>query len=572
MGVFIVLCLSLTACAKSTQDAPPTDNTDSVEVDFASTDEEMFTNRDLDDSYDLITCIQVAFNGDQITATSDSVQISGTTITLTEEATYLISGTLDDGILIIDADENAKLQLVLNGVDINSQTMAPLYIRTADKVFITLADGTTNTLSNGGTITSIDDNNIDATLFSKQDLTINGSGTLTIISPSGHGMTCKDDLVTTGGVFSITSASHGIDANDSVRMTGNVQLAIQAGKDGIHVENNEDASLGFLYISQGQLNIEAEGDGVSASASIQIEDGDFEILAGGGNTNGEQENSENWGNFGGRGEELNPIDPHDHSSNRDDAMVRLTANILMTTTEENGSSMKGFKAGSGLLINGGTFNIDSADDALHTNTSMYISAGIFELASGDDALHADESLLTLDGSIHVSTCYEGIEGLTVVIEGGSIDLVATDDGINAAGGVDTSGSAGGRDGMFGGNPTSSNGNGSIQISGGTIQIQASGDGIDANGTLVISGGSTTIIGATQGDTSILDYDTSATITGGTFIGTGASGMTQTFSNSTCGVVTVDVGNQSAGTEIGLYDADGNTILTYTPEEDFKCSF
>ena len=95
-------------------------------------------------------------------------------------------------------------------------------------------------------------------------------------------MTCKDDLVITGGVFSITSASHGIDANDSVRMTGNVQLAIQAGKDGIHVENNEDASLGFLYISQGQLNIEAEGDGVSASASIQIEDGDFEILAGGG--------------------------------------------------------------------------------------------------------------------------------------------------------------------------------------------------------------------------------------------------------------------------------------------------
>ena len=273
--------------------SPPTDNTASVEVDFASTDEEMFTDEDLDASYDPSTCIQVTFNGDQITAASDSVQISGTTITLTEEATYLFSGTLDDGMLIIDADENAKLQLVLNGVDINSQTMAPLYIRTADKVYITLAEGTTNTLSNGGTFTSIDDNNIDATLFSKQDLTINGSATLTIISPSGHGITCKDDLVITGGVFSITSASHGIDVNDSVRMTGNVQLAIQAGKDGIHVENSEDASLGFLYISQGQLNIEAEGDGVSASASIQIEDGDFEILAGGGNTNVEQENSEN---------------------------------------------------------------------------------------------------------------------------------------------------------------------------------------------------------------------------------------------------------------------------------------
>lgn len=265
-------------------------------------DEEMFTNRDLDASYDPGTCIQVTFNGDQITATSDSVQISGTTITLTEEATYLISGTLDDGILIIDADENAKLQLVLNGVDIHSQTMAPLYIRTADKVYITLAEGTTNTLSNGGTITSIDDNNIDATLFSKQDLTINGSGTLTITSPSGHGIVCKDDLVMTGGVVSIKSAAHGI---------------------------------------------------------------------------------------------------------------------------------------------------------------------------------------------------------------------------------------------------------------------------DANGTLVISGGSTTIVGPTQGDTSILDYDISATIIGGTFIGTGAFGMAQTFSNASQGVISVSVGNQSAGTEIGLYDADGNTILTYTPEEDFQ---
>lgn len=297
--VLLLLGLSLSACAMSDRNHDNAESVSLVGVDFASTDEEMFTDEDLDASYDPSTCIQLTFNGDQITATSDSVQISGTTITLTEEVTYLISGTLDDGMLIIDADENAKLQLVLNGVDIHSQTMAPLYIRTADKVYITLADGTTNTLSNGGTFTSIDDNNIDATLFSKQDLTINGSGILTIISPSGHGMACKDDLVITGGVFSITSASHGIDANDSVRMTGNVQLAIQAGKDGLHVENSEDASLGFVYISNSQLSVEAQGDGLSASAHLQIEDGHFEILAGGGNENGEKEASETWGNFGG---------------------------------------------------------------------------------------------------------------------------------------------------------------------------------------------------------------------------------------------------------------------------------
>lgn len=229
--------------------------------------------------------------------------------------------------------------------------------------------------------------------------------------------------------------------------------------------------------------------------------------------------------------------------------------------------MKGMKAGTSLVINGGTYTINAADDAVHSNTSVTINGGNFDVATGDDAFHAEETLSITDGMIDISESYEGLEGLYVEVAGGEITLVSSDDGINAAGGTDSSG-MGGRDAM--GNPgMSSASNGSIIISGGTIQITASGDGLDANGTLEITGGYTVVCGPTQGDTATLDYDVSGTISGGTFIGTGASGMAQNFSASEQGVVAVSVGNQSAGTAFQLSDSDGNTILTYTPELSYQ---
>ena len=199
---------------------------------------------------------------------------------------------------------------------------------------------------------------------------------------------------------------------------------------------------------------------------------------------------------------------------------------------------------------------------------MTIRGGTFEIASGDDAFHADETLTIAAGTINITQSYEGLEGLHVIVSGGDITLQASDDGLNAAGGTDSSGSTGGRDGMFGGRGMSSS-NGSITISGGTLNVTAYGDGIDANGTLDITGGHTTVCGPTQGDTSTLDYDKRATISGGTFIGTGASGgMAQTFSDLKQGIINISVGNQSAGAEIILTDNKGNTVLTYTPPLSF----
>lgn len=540
------------------------DTSGQAEANPVQADTDVFTERDYKTDYDESGSVLIQLNGSTAMATSDSVRISGTTITITEEAVYRISGTLDDGMMIVNAPDTAKLQLVFDGVSIHSETSAPLYILEADKVFVTLVDGTENTLSNGGTFIAIDDNNIDSVIFSKQDLTLNGSGSLTVTSPAGHGIVSNDDLVITGGTYTITSASHGLKANDSVRITGETTVTIDAGKDGIHAENSDDASLGFVYISNGTMNIEAESDGISAGAYMQIEDGTFQILAGGGSENGSHESSDSWGGF--RGGSRGGGQPGQSLS-------------ATTTADDSSTSMKGLKSTGNLWITNGRFTVDSADDAVHSNASIAVNGGIFEIASGDDAFHADETLTITAGTINITESYEGLEALHVSVQGGDITLVASDDGLNAAGGTDSSGLTGGRDGMFGGGPGGMGGgpgggggmsssNGSITISGGTLHIQASGDGIDANGSLTISGGYTVVVGPTQGDTATLDYDTTAVITGGTFIGTGASGMAQTFSDQEQGVVSVNVGNQAAGTTVTLADQSGNTLITYTPELSF----
>lgn len=564
LALGLAVMLAVPGCgSKDSGDDTVADVEESSESSETPADEDMFTKRDLNTDYDESTSVLIQLNGGSAECSSDAVQIDGSTVTITDEGTYIFSGTLDDGMIIVNAKDSDKPQLVFDGVTINSETSAPLYVLEADKVIITLAEGSTNTLSNGGTFTAIDENNIDAVIFSKQDLSLNGSGSLIVESPAGHGIVSKDDLVLTSGTYTVNSASHGLDANDSVRIV-NSALNIASGKDGIHAENADDTELGFVYVESGSFEISAEGDGMSAGAYMQIEDGSFNIVSGGGNENAQQQTSDFWGGFGGRqmGQGMNPQD--------------MNAQSPSDTEDESSTSIKAIKATGNLTINGGTFTIDSADDAIHSNMSAIINGGTYEIASGDDGFHADEALTITEGTINITESYEGLEGLNIEISGGDIKIVSSDDGINAAGGMDSSGYGGqrgndqfggpGRGGMNGEGGSSSNG--SIAISGGTIYMNASGDGVDANGSLEISGGHITVCGPTQGDTAVLDYDTSAVITGGTFIGTGSTMMAQTFSDSKQGVIAVSVGNQTAGTQITLEDAKGNIVMEDVPELDF----
>ena len=552
-------------------------NTDAdVSTDSANVNtDEMFTDRDWRVEYEESESVVIELNGDSATCDSNAVEISGSTVTITDEGTYILRGNLDDGMIIVNAEDSDKPQLVLDGVSINSETSAPIYILEADKVFITLAEGTDNTLSNGGSFENIDENNIDAAIFSKQDLTLNGSGTLTVTSPAGHGIVSKDDLVFTSGTYTITSASHGIDANDSVRVA-DADITIAAGKDGIHAENTDDTTKGFVYVASGTFDISAEGDGISAGLYMQIEDGAFNIITGGGSGNAATQTSDDWGNFGGGhgggGMGGNPGDMNNQGMGGDmfgGMTDPMAGDISMDTAvdDESSTSIKGLKATNVITINGGTFTIDSADDSIHSNSSITVNGGTLEIAAGEDAFHADETLTVNGGTMNITKSYEGLEGINIEIVDGDISIVASDDGLNAAGGTDQSGLGGPRENEgFGGGQSS---NGSINIYGGTLYINASGDGIDSNGTLAISGGFTTVCGPTSGDTATLDYDTTGVITGGTFIGTGASMMAQTFSSSEQGVVAVSVGTQAAGTDITLTDSNGNVLISYAPELSFQ---
>lgn len=539
-------------------------------------DPDMFTERDLDPSFQADNCVTVRLDGNTATSSSDSVLINGSTVTITEGADYYVTGELE-GMLAVSIDEGDKARLILDGVIVNNPTGAALYVIEGDKVFVTLANGSDNTLSNGGEFVPVDENNVDGAVFSKQDLTINGSGSLTVTSKAGHGIVAKDDLVLAGGELNISCASHAIDANDSVRIK-DAHVTAYSGKDGIHSENSDDASLGFVYISGGSITAEAEGDGISAGAYVSIEGGELDIVTGGGSVNAEKQSSDNWGSFmpggmgghGGMGSPGGKV-PGGTGGAIQPPSLQKESGTYTDGTAENSTSIKGIKATGHILISGGSFCIDSADDAVHSNASITVNGGDFKIATGDDGFHADDTLTVTSGTIEITKSYEGLEALHIIVSGGDVSLVASDDGLNAAGGTDQSGTGGLRGGdrfsKPGGMSTSSNG--SITVSGGALSITASGDGIDANGKITVSGGYTVVTGPTQGDTATLDYDTEAVITGGTFIGTGASNMAQSFSACEQGVIALSVGNQGAGTEISVTNKSGDEIISHSPALSYQ---
>jgi len=238
---------------------------------------ELFSARDLSASYDE-EVFSITLSGNTASTDSDHVTVSDGTVTVNGPGTYLVSGTLANGGIVVNADKQDKVQLVLNDVSISSDTGAAIYVAQADKVFVTLAEGTSSTLTNGGRFAQDADGEIDAVIYAKDDLTLNGSGSLTINSPAGHGIVGKDDVTVTGGSYAITSPDSAMTANDTLAVAGG-SFQITTNKDGLHSENSDDDTLGAIYITGGSFVIRAGDDAVHAESLLQIDGGSLDITA-----------------------------------------------------------------------------------------------------------------------------------------------------------------------------------------------------------------------------------------------------------------------------------------------------
>ena len=453
-----IMTAALAACGKnsgSTDTAAVSLTAANSEAESAEADD-MFTSRDYEVGWsDEVT---VTLKDGASKAGGDGVSIENDTITITSEGTYLLTGTLRDGQIVVDlADNNAKVQLVLDNANISNSSGAAILIKSADKVFLTTAAGTENSVTSTADFSGVsedeDGTTVDAAIFSKEDLTLNGEGTLTVTCESGHGIVSKDDLKMTSGTYAIAAGRKGISGKDSVRIAGG-SVTVDSGKTAIHSGNTEDEDKGFVYIKGGTLT----------------------------------------------------------------------------------------------------------------------------LTAGNDGIHAERALTIAGGTITVTESNEALEGATIEITGGKMDVTAADDGLNASGfdaeATDTADA--GNDGfmnqfMGGKDDMQPDDTAWLLISGGELYVNAGGDALDSNGDLTITGGTVYADGPTNGGNGTMDYAGNGKITGGTVILAGAAGMEMNFGQDStqCSILYDFSSPQAAGTTVTLKDSSGNVVAEYTPQKSYQ---
>lgn len=619
-----LLCIALCACmalngCSSTSLPDDTLSSEQEEMDdsVSSSEDSAYTYSDyeLDDSFDRQSAASITLSGSTAQSNGSGVSINNATVTISKEGCYLINGELEDGQIIVDAGDSDKVQLVLDKASIHCSTGSAILVRNADKVKVTLAVDSENELSDG-TEYQTDDDNPDAALFSKDDLVINGSGSLTVQGNYKHGIAGNDDLVITGGRLTVNSLSHALRGKDSVAILDGT-FVLTSQKDGIQASNTEDSTKGWVQIDGGNFTIQSSGDGIQAETNLSIYDGSFTITSGGGAVNGADHTENRGGGFGrpggNRPDSANgqtspempsqpaeggqtpsempsqPAEGEQSSSGNESDYSELIFDpddFDDTSTDDSDTtvSTKGIKAGNALLIQQGTFVIDSADDAIHSNYSVTIDGGSFQISSGDDGIHAEAYLNINGGTTTIAESYEGLEAAQIHISGGTTQVSSSDDGLNATGGSsfelvdgllvlkdisssDTEQTFGGRGGMF-----EVEDNCDITISGGNLTVTTSnGDGIDSNGSLNVSGGTVLVFGSSSGGEGALDYTGSSSISGGTLVALGSSGMAQSMepddSHATLMVTWDEV--QPAGTRLTLCTQQGEILCSLQSTNSFQ---
>ncbi len=460
----------------------------------------------------------IQFSEDSITSSTSSVTIEDTTVTISNEGVYELQGTSNEASIYVNASSDDVVTLILNNLSLSSSEGPIIYVENAEKVIVQVLSDTINVLSD----LSETEYEKDAVIYAKDNLTINGTGRLSIEAGLQKGIKVNDDLIVYGTTLSISSDGHAIKANDSITMS-EVNLTISTQSDGIQSDNDENIEACIIYLLSGTYNITSYGDAISSAYDLYIYDGTYQL------------NSSYMNN-----------------------------NITDT-------SGKAIKADHGIYLIDGHIDISAKDDAIHSDDSLIIFDGTYVIQTDDDGIHADQSL-TIQGGSFTIDAFEGIEAKYISISDGTFNITVSDDGINAS---DPDVDRNDVDVPNGGTADPDMSTALLQIDGGTFYISSSSDAIDANGSIIINGGSFYINGPTSGSQSIVDYDLTFVLNGGSCVGVAGYGNESKYptDDSTQVSITYNTGSyQSIGSTIQLLDEDGHELLSFTPTNTYQVIF
>ena len=546
---------------------------------------------ELPDDDSVVTAL--VYSDSSVTATNASggvvsnpsnLTISGANVTITASSEISVSGESTSGQLAVNVDKTAepegKVVLNLEGLTLSNSSAAPIYVEAiGDEVQISAKNGTTNTISDGTshTDTYVDSdgntNTVNGAIFSRDDLKLKGKGTLIVNGNTEDGIVCKNDLKIWNGNITVNAADDGIRGNDSVRIGDHPDAADysslsvtvntnngSSGGDGIKTNSDEDGK-GYVTINGGTVNIDSYADGIQAEQTFTMNGGELNITTYQGSNFTGSASGGNGGWGGGMG-------GNDGNSNKTDISAKGIKAVGVY--DEAGTT---WQSGGDLIVNGGTITIDSSDDSLHCGGDMQLLGGSMTLATADDGAHSDHAL-TIGSTggdydapyVNITKSYEGIEGVDITQNSGTVMVTSSDDGYNAAGGADSSGnnnSGGWGQGSWGGpgGGSSSDGSQTMTFNGGYAYVNAAGDGLDSNGNIYFNGGYVFVsqTGGGNGPLDCGDSNNSITYSGGTVIAAGSSDMFETPSSYSF----LSTTSVSAGQTITFTDASGNVLATFT---------
>lgn len=557
LAILMASSMILSACSSSDNTSNANDTTSEIGMSLKTVslgDSFSQTEDTSSDESQTTNIIDITLNNDAILCDSSNVSIDGSTLTITSGGSYSISGTLKDGQIVVDCSDSDKVNIILNGVDVSCSSTSPIYINNADKTIITLADSSDNTITDSRNAKTDDDTDKDisgSAIYSKDDLTINGNGNLTVTGNYNNGIVCKNDLKLSGGNITVKALNNGIKGSDSVTIKNDVAIDISCDGDGIKTDydTTSNKDKGYIHIESGNITIKSIGDCLKADTYITIDNGTFDLTSNGGYTNGTSHNNDMGG--------MTP--PSDFNPNQDNQNSSDTSSDSETTLKS-----KNISADGDITINSGTFNLNASNDCIHSNSNIIINDGTFTINAGSKGIHSDYDCTINSGNIEVQNSYEGIEGTNIYVNDGTINITSSDDGFNACDNTETA---------TGSNGFNVSSNAYLEFNGGYTYVNASGDGLDSNGDIKFNGGVVVVEGPTisaNGPLDCGDDNNIITIDGGTLIAGGAIGMFEIpDSTSTQNTIYSVSTSAKAGDTIVLADENNNVISAIKTSKDMS---